>query len=182
MDLFWIVQIILLLAVFILLYLLSWFWPPDCPWSPWWTTNKKAARILCKMAKITNKDVVYDLGSGTGTVLMIAAQEFGATGVGVEIDPLRVYTSYFLIKFAGLEEKIKIYKQSFFKKDITEATVIFFYLIPKTIKLLQEKFLRELKPGTRIISYRYPIDYLPLITEDKKEKIYVYKIPNKKDL
>ncbi len=77
----------------LLIILLSMVWPPDSPWSPWWRTSKRIARIQCKLAKVGKNDIIYDLGSGEGTALIVAAKEFGAKGIGVEIDPSRVIFS-----------------------------------------------------------------------------------------
>lgn len=153
-------------------------WPPDSPWSPWWRTNKKIARIQCKLAKIGKKDIVYDLGSGDGTALMIAADEFGATGVGVEIDPLRYWYSKIVIRLKGLSKKLKIVRKNFFEVDVSPATVVIMYLIPKTMNKLKPKLFAELKPGTRIVTFVYKID-LPMIAKDEKNEVYVYRVPKK---
>ena len=154
-------------------------WPPDSPWSPWWRTTPRLARIECKLAKVKKGDIIYDLGSGEGTALIIAAKEFGATGVGVEIDPFRSLQSRLAVRFAGLAGKIKIRNENFFAVDISEATVIFMYLIPKTLIKLRTKFLKELKPGTRIVTFVYKMD-LPLIASDEKAELFVYEIPKRK--
>lgn len=154
-------------------------WPPDSPWSPWWRTNKKIARIQCKLAKVNKNDVVYDLGCGDGTALMTAAKEFGAQGVGVEIDPLRYWYAQIAILFGGLAKQIKIIRKNFFAVDISPATVVIMYLIPKTLNRLKPKLLKELKPGTRIVTFVYQID-LPMIAKDEKNEVYVYQIPKKK--
>lgn len=154
-------------------------WPPDSPWSPWWRTNKKIARIQCRLAKITKNDIVYDLGSGDGTMLMTVAGEFGAKGVGVEIDLLRYWYSKVAIKIKGLSKKLKIVRKNFFDVDVSSATVVVMYLIPKTMNRLKPKLLKELKPGTRIVTFVYKID-LPLIASDEKNEVYVYKIPSMK--
>ena len=168
-------NLILFLIIVFLLILLSWFWPPDSPWTPWWRTNKKVARAMCLLAKINKKDVIYDLGSGTGTALIVAACEFGANGVGVEIDPLRYLISKIKVKLNNLSNKITITKQNFYDVNISKASIIFVYLVPRVLEKLKSKFLRELKPGTRIISYRYKIN-LPLKLYDKANDIYLYKI------
>jgi predicted RNA methylase len=172
--------IAILIGIIILLsfYLLSMFWPPDSPWSPWWRTSAKIARIECKLAKITKKDIVYDLGSGEGTALLIAAKEFGATGVGIEIDPFRVFTSRIALLFAGVAKSVHIQQRNFFACDISDATVIFMYLVPKALESLLPKLLKELKPGTRVVTFVYKID-LPLIASDEKHEVYVYRIPRK---
>src|SRR3989338_2439293 len=92
----------LLGIIMILLIFLSWVWPPDSPWSPWWKTSKKTARAMCELANIKREDVIYELGSGDGTSLIIAAKEFGARGIGIEIDPLRYYLSKIAIKLSGV--------------------------------------------------------------------------------
>ena len=166
------------LTLLLLLILLSMVWPPDSPWSPWWRTNEKIAKIMCKLAKISNKDTIYDLGSGDGVALMTAAK-LGAKGVGVEIDPLRVWISKILMLKHGVSDKIKIKKSNFFDVDLSDATVIFAYLIPKTLARLKPKFMKELKPGTRIVTFVYKID-LPLIASDKTNEVYVFEIPKSK--
>jgi predicted RNA methylase len=176
-----IVSILIFLIIVILLFLLSMLWPPDSPWSPWWRTTDNLARIECKLAKVKKGDVIYDLGSGDGTALTIAAKEFGATGVGIEIDPLRVWISKIRIRFSGISNKVEIRRDSFWNQDISDASVIFMYLIPKTLIKLRSKLLKELKPGTRVVTFVYRMD-LPLIAQDKKAELYVYEIPkNKKE-
>lgn len=179
MDIFfWAINVVLLAIIIFLLLLLSMFWPPDSPWAPWWRTNKKVARAMCRLAKINKKDVVYDLGSGDGTALIIAAKEFRAKGVGIEIDPLRAFISSMLLCSNRLSDKVKIVRKNFFDVNITNATVVFAYLVPRALERLKPKLLRELKPGTLIISYRYEIN-LPLVFHDKRNNIFLYEILDK---
>lgn len=173
-----ILNIVLLIIITFLLVVLSMVWPPDSPWAPWWRTTKTVARHMCRLAKIGKKDIIYDLGSGDGTALITAAKEFGARGVGIEIDPLRVFISKILIRFAHAGDDVEIIKNNFFAVDISQATVVFVYLVPKALMRLKKKMFKELKPGTRVVSYRYTIDFLPLAVSDKKHKIHVYKVPN----
>lgn len=172
---FWIINIVLLTIIFFLLLLLSMFWPPDSPWAPWWRTNKKVARAMCRLAKIGRDDIIYDLGSGDGTALIVAAKEFGAKGIGIEIDPLRALISTLALHSAKVQSRIIIKRKNFFAEDLSPATIIFAYLVPKALERLKPKFLKELKPGTLVISYRYKID-LPLVAYDKTNDIYLYKI------
>ena len=177
MFLWWVVNVVLILIISFLLFLLSMFWPPDSPWAPWWRTNKRVARSMCRLAKVGKKDIVYDLGSGDGTALIIAAKEFKARGVGIEIDPLRFIISTLIIHIVRVQNKIIIKKKNFFNEDLSPATVVFVYLVPKALERLMPKFLKELKRGTLLVSFRYKIN-LPLITYDKKNDIYLYKIRN----
>ena len=170
---FWIINIVLLVIIFFLFLLLSMFWPPDSPWAPWWRTSDAKIRQSLKLAKVTKKDVIYDLGSGDGRVLILAAKEFGARGVGIEIDPLRFFVSSLLLRSSGISDKVKIIRKNFFDVDISDASVIFVYLVPKALGRLLPKFKRELKRGTRIVSYRYGVN-LPLEKYDKENEIRLY--------
>ena len=75
---------------------------------------------------------------------------------------------------------ISFIKKNLFDVALSEATVVYVYLIPKTLLKLKKKLLKELKPGTKVVSYRYQITYLPQIAEDKKSGLYVYEIPKPK--
>lgn len=165
----------LLIVIVFLLLLLSMVWPPDSPWSPWWRTNKKIAKRALELAKVSKKDILFELGSGEGTALITAAKEFGAKGVGIEIDPFRFFLSKFFVWRKGLRTEISFKRENFFETDLSSASVIFVYLVPKTLKRLLPKFKKELKKGTRVISYKYEID-LPLLKEDKENEIKVYSI------
>lgn len=134
---------------------------------------------MCKLAKVTKKDVIYDLGSGDGQALITAAR-LGTRGVGIEIDPSRVWVSKIWIRLSDQSDKIKIVRKNFFEVDLSEATVIFMFLVPKTLARLKPKLLKELKPGTRIVTFVYKID-LPMIASDTKNEVYVYKIPKRKN-
>lgn len=153
-------------------------WPPDSPWAPWWRTSDDAIRKAFKLTKLSSKDTVYDLGSGDGRTLIIAAKEFNSKAIGVEIDPLRFHISKILIWFSGLSDKIKVKRENFLDSDISDASVVFVYLVPKALERLRPKFLKELKKGTRIVSINYEAR-LPLVRSvdhEEKFKIRLYKI------
>lgn len=184
-------------TIFFLLLVLSMIWPPDSPWAPWWQTDKKTARKMCKLAKVKSGDVVFDLGSGDGTSLIMAAKEFKARGVGIEVDPLRILLSKVFVRTQNVSDKVIIKKNNFFKEDISSANVVFMYLVPKTLYRLKKKLLSELKPGTRIVTVTYEIpgglankkfsnDYFKTLGMKKSLKVYnerplfLYIVPNKK--
>src|SRR5665811_2262681 len=157
-----------------LLFAYSMFWPPDSPWAPWWRTDKKTADAICKLGKITKNDTVYDLGCGDGELITIAAKKYGAKVIGIEIDPARYFYARLKIYVNKIKSGVKIKRKNFFKENLSEASVIVVYLVPKTLEKLRKKFLKELKPGTRIISYKYEMDFKK-IKEDKKNKLFLYR-------
>lgn len=168
-----IINLIILGTIFFLLLLLSMVWPPDSPWAPWWRTNGKTARAMCNLAKIKKGDFIFDLGSGDGTALVIASKEFKARGIGIEIDTLRYFISKINFKINGVSSQVKLKRSNFFNEDLKKADVIFVYLVPITLEKLIPKFKKELKKGTRIISFIYEIN-LPLKKVDKKNKLRLY--------
>ena len=168
-----VLNLFILLAIIALLLMLSAVWPPDSPWAPWWRTSKKTALAICKLAKIKKGDLVYDLGCGDGTALITAAKEFGAKGVGIEIDPFRYWISRIRFQRNNLSNSLRIVRDNFFNQNIKDADVIIVYLIPKTLERLLPKFKEELKKGTRIVSFVYEIN-LPLKAYDKENKLRLY--------
>jgi len=169
------INLVLILIVFFLLIILSWVWPPHSPWAPWWRTNRKTARAICRLAEISKDDIVYDLGCGDGTFLITSAKEFNASGVGIEIEPTRFLISKIRIFLNNLSSKVKVKRKSFFDEDLSSATVVVVYLIPKTLNLLLPKFKKELKKGTKIVSYKYQLNLKSQIS-NLKYNLYLYKI------
>ncbi|MBI2026085.1 MAG: 50S ribosomal protein L11 methyltransferase [Candidatus Levybacteria bacterium] len=165
-------SILLLLVILFLLILLSMVWPPDSPWAPWWRTNTKTAKAICELAKINNKDTVYDLGCGDGEVLIQAAKR-GAKGVGIEIDPLRVFIARLRVFINNFDDIITIKRNNFFNEKYSQASVIIVYLIPKTLDKLLPRFKKQLKKGTRIVSFRYEMK-MPLKKVDEANNIRLY--------
>lgn len=168
-------NLLLITVIIILLIILSWIWPPDSPWSPRWRTRRKVARAAFKLAEVSKKDTVFELGSGEATALIVACQEFSAKGVGIEIEPFRFLLSKITVWRKGLSSEIKLTRGNFFDENLSGATVVFAYLVPKTLNRLIPKFKKELKKGTPVISYKYEMN-LPLKKEDKKNKLFLYEI------
>lgn len=172
-------DIISVICILILLYILSALWPPDSPWAPWWQTPEEVCRKMARLAKIGKKDKIYDLGCGSGKAIIIAGKEFGATCVGIEIDPLRFIWAKCNV-WRENAKNVKILKENFFKIDLSDATVIYMYLVPNALKRLVPKFMKELKTGTTIVSYTYPLPIelfkgkVKLVEEDIKNKIFIY--------
>lgn len=137
-------------------------------------TPEPAVMEMLKLAKVTESDIVYDLGCGDGRIVITAAKEFGARGVGIDIDPQRIKESNENALEAGVTSRVKFLEQDLFQADISEATVVTLFLLPELNLKLRPKLFRELKPGTRILSHDFDMsDWKPDKT-DRVPDVHVY--------
>jgi ribosomal protein L11 methylase PrmA len=104
-------------------------------------------------ANVKEGDVVYDLGSGDGRIVITAAKKYGARGVGIDIDPGLVKKAAENAAAAGVSDRVRFASQNLFTADISEATVVTLYLLQSLNERLRPKLVRELKPGTRVVSH-----------------------------
>ena len=122
---------------------------------PYVPTPQIVVDEMLKMAGVTAKDFVMDLGSGDGRMIITAARSFKASGVGVDIDAKLVELSNKQAKTDGVGDLVKFIEQDMFKADISKATVVTLYVLPDFMEKLRPKLLAELKPGTRIVAHDY---------------------------
>jgi len=134
---------------------------------------------MLKLAGVKATDVVYDLGCGDGRIVISAAKTYGARGVGVDINPERIQEARANAKTAEVEDKVKFEENDLFKANIADATVVTLYLLPTVNERLKPKLLKDLKPGTRIVSHSFDMgDWKP----DREEivdgrHIYLWTVP-----
>jgi ubiquinone/menaquinone biosynthesis C-methylase UbiE len=140
----------------------------SCVWAvasaqvPFVRTPKRVVSAMLEIAGVGPNDVVYDLGSGDGRLVVTAAKRFGARGVGIDMDPVRIAEGIASAKAQGVADKVRFIEQDFFEADISEATVVTLYLVPHINLKLRPKLWRELKPGTRVVSHNYDMgDWKP---------------------
>jgi cyclopropane fatty-acyl-phospholipid synthase-like methyltransferase len=124
----------------------------DVPYVP---TNQKTVEEMLKLAGVKAGDVVYDLGCGDGRIVITAAQKFGATGVGVDLNPQRIKEANANAQAAGVADKVKFVQGDLFDFDFSEANVVTMYLLPSVNLTLRPKLQKELKPGSRIVSHDF---------------------------
>jgi len=131
------------------------------------------------MAGVTSKDVVYDLGCGDGRIVIMAAKERGAKGIGVDLDPERIKESRENAEAAGVSHLVRFYEQNLFDTDIGDATVVMLYLWPEVNLKVRPKLLRELKPGTRIVSHSHTMGDWKADATKKVEghELYFFLVP-----
>ncbi len=122
---------------------------PDVPYVP---TTDVAVREMLKLAKVQKGDIIYDLGCGDGRIVIQAAKLFGTRGVGIDIDPQRVKEARENARQAGVENLVRFEEKDLFDADFREATVVTLFLLPRINLKLRPKLVKDLKPGTRVVS------------------------------
>ena len=146
---------------------------------PYVTTPQRVVERMLELADVSENDVVYDLGSGDGRFVITAAQQFGARGVGVEIDPQLVRQARSQARLAGVTDRVAFRQGDLFETDLREATVVTLYLEPDLNLRLRPKLLLQLDPGDRVVSHDFDMGAW---TPDRTEKmggstIYLWTIP-----
>jgi precorrin-6B methylase 2 len=121
-------------------------------------TPHRVVREMLKLADVRKDDMLYDLGSGDGRIVIAAARDFGARAVGVEIDRKLVNESMENAKRAGVAGKVEFVTQDMFKTDLRGATVVTLFLLPDLNKTLMPKLFKELEPGSRVVSHMWDMD------------------------
>ena len=152
------------LLIFFLIVLLSWFWPVsvqaqevrlDVPFVP---TPYEVVDEMLRLAELKKGDILYDLGCGDGRIVIEAAKRAGIRAVGIDIDPERIEESEANARKAGVEKLVEFRCQNIFEADFKEATVVTMYLLPDVNIRLRPTILRELRPGTRVVSHSFDMD------------------------
>jgi len=152
---------------------------PDIGYEP---TPFSVVEAMLKLAHVGPDDVVYDLGSGDGRIPIMAAQLSGARAVGVEIQPGLVSGARRAADEAAVASKVRFVEGDFFGVDLSEATVVTMYLWPSVNDRLEAKLRRELRPGTRIVSYSFPIGtWVPdqTVRLENGRELYLWTVPRR---
>jgi len=149
----------------------------DVPYEP---SSEEVVTAMLEIAQVGKDDLVYDLGCGDGRIVIAAAQKAGARGVGVDLDPERVKESSENARKAKVNDRVQFFQQDLFQTDIGKATVVMLYLWPEVNLKLRPKLLRELKPGTRVVSHSHNMgNWEPdqTVTVPQGHNVYFWVIP-----
>lgn len=122
---------------------------------PFITTPDEVVQRMLELAGTGAADLVVDLGSGDGRIVITAAQKFGSRGLGIELDGALVEKSRQLAQRAGVQDRVAFVRGDVLQADLSAATVVTLYLLPGLIHQLQPRFLEQLRPGTRIVSHSF---------------------------
>ena len=126
--------------------------PPRDPDVPYVPTTPEAVEAMLKLGQVKKTDLLYDLGCGDGRIVIAAAKNFGARGVGIDIDPQRIKEARENAKRAGVEDLVRFELGDLFEAKFADATVVTLFLLPRINLKLKPKLLEQLKPGTRVVS------------------------------
>jgi phospholipid N-methyltransferase len=166
---------------------------PDRTGGPYVPTPQVVVDEMLRMARVGSGDFVVDLGSGDGVIVLTAAKQYKARGMGIEIDPELVKLSNESARRIGVADRTSFQVQDVFKADLSRATVLTLYLLPSMMTELQSKVFRELKPGARVVSHDYhfgddwrPDDHFTFDVPEKEKvngvpraTIYLWVVPAK---
>jgi SAM-dependent methyltransferase len=147
--------------------------------APFIPTPPEVVAAMLKLAHLTKEDTLYDLGCGDGRIVITAAREYGTHAIGIDIDPERIRESRENASRAEVTGLVDFLHRDFFDADLSQATVVTVYLLPEVNRELLPKLLRQLKPGTRIVSHAF--DFGTWKPEQAIEvsgcKIYLWTVP-----
>ena len=143
-------------------------------------TPMPIVRALLELAEVGPRDVVYDLGSGDGRIPITAAKEFGARGVGIEIDPALVAQAQANAHEAGVADKVEFRLANMYQADVRSATVVTLFLHPGPNLKLREKLRTDLQPGSRVVSYVWDMGgWTPTeVRRVNEHRIFLWRIPS----
>jgi len=149
---------------------------PDVIYVP---TPQELVEDMLRLADVKRGDVLYDLGSGDGRIPVTAAKKYGIRAVGIDIDPERIREAHANANRKGVSKLVTFRQQDLFTADFREATVVTLYLLPDLNLKLRPRLLKQLRPGTRVVSHQFDMgDWKPDKTlESNGRTVYFWVIP-----
>lgn len=163
-----------ILAIFIIVTGVVWVVVPALYGLPPVSTKRERIRRALELANLQAGEILYDLGSGHGRVLVMTVKEFGAQAVGIEIGPVQCVVSWVNAFWNGASSKVRIEAMDFYNADLSRADVVFAYLTSNHAGRLQEKFNKTLKKGARVVTIAFDLfDWEP-VKVDRVNLIFLY--------
>jgi hypothetical protein len=171
--------ILLTLGLSLLVFILALLWIliPAFYGLPPVPTKPGRIRKALKLANLQADEVLYDLGAGDGRVLLIAARDFGAKAVGIEVGPIQCALIWLRVVASGFGSKIQVRWANFYQADLHNADVVFVYATSKEVTRLAPHLEKQLKRGARVVSISADFPEWEPLTLDERELIFVYEMP-----
>ena len=174
------VVFLFVLSIILFLIGLLWMLVPALYGLPSRPTGLNRIRRALKLVNLQPDEVLYDLGSGDGRVLIIAAREFGAQAVGIEIGPVQRAFSWVQVRRSGIRHKVRIEAGNFYQADLHEADVVFVYATSREVVKLAPHLEKQMRPGSRLVSISADFPEWEPTTFDERELIFIYEMPPKR--
>lgn len=165
------------LSLLLFLVILLWILVPALHGLPPVSTKPERIRKALRLANLQPNEVLYDLGAGDGRVLFLAARDFGAKAVGIEVGPIQCALIWLRMTANGLGNQIRIRWENFYKADLRAADVVFVYATSKELVKLAPHLQQQMKPGTRLVSVSADFPEWEPTALDDRELIFVYEMP-----
>ena len=140
-------------------------------------TPRSTLETMFELSEPDEKKKVFDLGSGFGRIVIEVAERFHSDSTGVEVDPMKVWWSRRAIRKRGIVDRARIVRGNLMSADISKADVVYVFLWEGIMQRLREKALREMKPGSVVVSYYHRFDGWQPEREDRDKRVYLYRIP-----
>ena len=150
---------------------------PNLSGLPWRPTAAARIRKALEMAQVQPGELLVDLGSGDGRVLLQAVREFQVRAVGIEISPLHCLLSWLLVRKHRLEHQISIQQADFYRADLSQVDVVFAYMTSKQVSRLRPHLEKQLNPGARVVTISFDIDGWEPKFVDRDQLIFLYQMP-----
>ena len=154
-----------------------WVVVPNLFGLPWVPAPRKRIRSALQLANVQPGERVYDLGAGDGRALIVAARDFGARAVGVEIEPVHCVTAWLGAVIGGVAPRVSVRWGDLFKADFRDADVVLLYLTPPHAERLKPELERQLSPGTRVVSLSVDLEGWQPAAVDTDDLIFLYRMP-----
>jgi SAM-dependent methyltransferase len=169
--------VLLILNILIVLSVLLWFYVPVLYGLPYRPARTERIRKALNLANLQPDEILYDLGAGDGRVLLIAAREFKARAIGIEIGPLQCAVAWLRGAAGGLGSRVQIRWGNFLKTDLRDADVVYVYATSKEVIKLASTLKEQMKPGSRVVSISadFP-EWEPSVFDDH-DLVFVYEMP-----
>jgi len=154
-----------------------WVVVPNLLGLPWVPAPRKRIRSALKLANVQPGERVYDLGAGDGRALIVAARDFGAQAVGVEVEPVHCVTAWLGAVIGGVASRVTVRWGDLYKADFRDADVVLLYLTPPHAERLKPLLERQLSPGTRVASLSVDLEGWQPAAVDTDDLIFLYYMP-----
>ena len=173
--------ILVALAFFVFLFIIGLLWilVPALYGLPPVPTNPKRIRKALQLANLLPDETIYDLGAGDGRVLLIAAKEFNAKAVGIEIGPIQCALIWLRATASGFGNHIQVKWGNYLKADLSQADVVFLYATSKEVLRAAAYLEKQMKPDSRLVSISADFPEWEPSTIDDRDLIFVYNMPPK---